>query len=53
MKKFFVLMLALALFVPAVASAQVNWYGQLDVFGYSIDDESYSEPGTSNTYSIE
>ncbi|MDD4166496.1 MAG: hypothetical protein PHN29_05695 [Endomicrobiaceae bacterium] len=51
MKKFFVLMLALALFVPAVASAQVNWYGQLDVFGYSIDDESYSEPGTSNTYS--
>jgi hypothetical protein len=51
MKKFFVLMLALALFVPAVASAQVNWYGQLDVFGYSIDDESYSEPGTSNTLS--
>ncbi len=51
MKKFFVLMLALALFVPAVASAQINWYGQLDVFGYSIDDESYSEPGTSNTYS--
>jgi len=51
MKKFFVLMLALALFVPAVASAQINWHGQLDVFGYSVDDESYSETGTSNTYS--
>ncbi|MDD5021168.1 MAG: hypothetical protein PHR82_03395 [Endomicrobiaceae bacterium] len=33
MKKFFVLALALALFVPAVASAQINWYGQLDIMG--------------------
>ncbi|MDD3066138.1 MAG: hypothetical protein PHT24_07795, partial [Endomicrobiaceae bacterium] len=51
MKKFFVLMLGLALFVPAMASAQVNWYGQFDVFGYSVDDESFNQPGTSNTYS--
>ncbi len=33
MKKFFVLVVTLALFVPAMASAQINWYGQLDIMG--------------------
>lgn len=51
MKKFFVLMLGLALFVPAMANAQVNWYGQLDVLGYSLDDAGFANNGTSNTYS--
>ena len=50
MKKFFALAV-LALFIPAMASAQVKWYGQFDVFGYSIDDESFASSGSSNTYS--
>ena len=33
MKKFFMLAVALALFVPAMASAQINWYGQFDIMG--------------------
>jgi len=51
MKKFFVLVVALALFVPAVASAQINWNGQFEVLGYAADNESYAEDGTSNTLS--
>ncbi|MDD5021165.1 MAG: hypothetical protein PHR82_03380 [Endomicrobiaceae bacterium] len=51
MKKLLVLAVVVAFFVPAVASAQINWYGQFDVFGYAIDDEPYAETGTSNTYS--
>jgi len=51
MKKLFVLAIAAALFVPSMASAQVKWYGQLDVFGYSIDKSAFSESGSSNTYS--
>ncbi|MDD5021167.1 MAG: hypothetical protein PHR82_03390 [Endomicrobiaceae bacterium] len=51
MKKFFVLMLALALFVPAVASAQIKWNGQFNVFGYAFDNAPFAEDGTSNTYS--
>jgi len=35
MKKFFAL-LALAVFIPAMASAQINWYGQMDIMG-SVD----------------
>lgn len=38
MKKFSMMLIALALFVPAMASAQVNWYGQLDIMG-SMDRE--------------
>jgi len=33
MKKFSMMLIALALFVPAMASAQINWYGQLDIMG--------------------
>ncbi|GAB1402271.1 hypothetical protein MASR1M68_11820 [Elusimicrobiota bacterium] len=29
-------LLALALFVPAMASAQIKWNGQIDVLGYSL-----------------
>ncbi|GAB1402267.1 hypothetical protein MASR1M68_11780 [Elusimicrobiota bacterium] len=33
MKKFLMMLVAVALFVPAMASAQINWYGQLDIMG--------------------
>jgi len=33
MKKFLMLAVAAAMFVPAIASAQINWYGQLDIMG--------------------
>jgi len=33
MKKFLMMLIAVALFVPAMASAQINWYGQLDIMG--------------------
>jgi len=33
MKKFLMMLIAVALFVPAIASAQINWYGQLDIMG--------------------
>ncbi|MDD3065405.1 MAG: hypothetical protein PHT24_04015 [Endomicrobiaceae bacterium] len=38
MKKFLMMLIAVALFVPAMASAQINWYGQLDIMG-SMDRE--------------
>ncbi len=33
MKKFLIMFIAMALFVPAIASAKINWYGQLDIMG--------------------
>jgi hypothetical protein len=33
MKKFFLFVLALALFIPQIASAEINLYGQLDIMG--------------------
>jgi accessory colonization factor AcfC len=33
MKKFFLFVLALALFIPQIASAKINLYGQLDIMG--------------------
>ncbi len=33
MKKIFLLVLALALFIPQIASAKINLYGQLDIMG--------------------
>lgn len=51
MKKLFVFVLALALFIPAMASAQIKWNGQIDVLGYSLDDAGFANSGTSNTYS--
>ena len=33
MKKFLMMLIAVVLFVPAMASAQINWYGQLDIMG--------------------
>ena len=51
MKKLFVFVLVLALFVPAMASAQINWNGQFDVLGYSMDAPGFANNRTSNTYS--
>ncbi len=57
MKKLLVLAVAAVMFFPAMASAQINWYGQLDVLGYSLDSGmgspggAFSGHGTSNTYS--
>ncbi len=33
MKKFLMLAVAAVMFMPAIASAQINWYGQFDVMG--------------------
>jgi len=57
MKKLLVLVVAVALFVPAMASAQIKWNGQLDILGYSLDKGmgssggAFAGHGTSNTYS--
>ena len=55
MKRLLALVIALALFVPAIVSAQVKWYGQLDVLGYSLDkgtnNGAFASDGASNTYS--
>jgi hypothetical protein len=53
MKKLFVVVVALALFVPALATAEIKWNGQFDILGYSLDgeDTGFSKNGTSNTYS--
>ena len=45
------MLIAVALFVPAMASAQIKWNGQFDVLGYSLDDAGFANNGTSNTYS--
>ena len=51
MKKFFVFVVALALFVPAIASAQIKWNGQFEVLGYAVDNVGFAQDGTSNTLS--
>lgn len=51
MKKFLMLVLAIALFVPAMASAEIKWNGQFEVLGYAFDNAPYSGNGTSNTLS--
>ena len=51
MKKLLVLVVTLALFVPALASAEIKWNGQFEVLGYSFDNESFQDNGTSNTLS--
>jgi opacity protein-like surface antigen len=33
MKKFLMMLIAAVMFMPAIASAQINWYGQLDIMG--------------------
>jgi len=51
MKKLLVLVFALALFVPALANAEIKWNGQFEVLGYAFDNDGFADSGTSNTLS--
>jgi len=50
MKKFLMLAVAAAMFVPAIASAQINWYGQLDIMGSMDRKQNYTNFADEHSY---